>query len=112
MPRRGWMSFAKHDAQGRSQTQCTAPFLGGVQNGLIQRDRKSISVCQGWTLRGQAMAANGYRVPFWRDEKFLKNLFKDFIYLFMRGRDTDRGRSRLLAGSPMGDSSQDPGITT
>ena len=34
--------------------------------------------------------------------------FKDFIYLFMRdterGRDTGRGRSRLHAGSPTGDS--------
>ena len=36
--------------------------------------------------------------------------FKDFIYLFMRdtererGRDTGRGRSRLHAGSPMQDS--------
>ena len=33
--------------------------------------------------------------------------FKDFIYLFMRdterGRDIDRGRSRLLAGSLMWD---------
>ena len=29
-----------------------------------------------------------------------------------RGRDTDRGRNRLLAGSPMQDSIPDPGITT
>ena len=35
--------------------------------------------------------------------------FKDFIYLFMRdtererGRDTDKGRSRLHVGSPMWD---------
>ena len=28
---------------------------------------------------------------------------KDFIYLFMRDRDTGRGRSRLHAGSPMWD---------
>ena len=28
------------------------------------------------------------------------DLFKDFIYLFMRDRDTGRGRSRLHAGSP------------
>ena len=37
--------------------------------------------------------------------------FKDFIYLFMRdterGRDTDRGRSRLHAGEP--DPGLDPG---
>ena len=30
--------------------------------------------------------------------------FKHFIYLFMRGRDTGRGRSRLHAGSPRWDS--------
>ena len=34
--------------------------------------------------------------------------FKDFIYLFMR--DTDRGRSRFHAGSPMWDLILDPGI--
>ena len=39
-----------------------------------------------------------------------KHFFKDFIYLFMkdtegeRGRDTGRRRSRLHAGSPMWDS--------
>ena len=42
--------------------------------------------------------------------------FKDFIYLFMRdiekerGRDIGRGRSRLLSGSPMWDSIPDPQI--
>ena len=42
--------------------------------------------------------------------KYLANtyFFKYFIYLFMRdtqrGRDTDRGRSRLHAGSPIWDS--------
>ena len=42
--------------------------------------------------------------------------FKDFIYSFMRyietererGRDTGRGRSRLLAGSPTWDSTPGP----
>ena len=40
---------------------------------------------------------------------FVFLFFKDFIYLFMRdiererGRDTGRGRSRLHAGSPMWD---------
>ena len=42
--------------------------------------------------------------------QFTLLFFKDFIYLFMketereRGRDTGRGRSRLHAGSPMWDS--------
>ena len=35
--------------------------------------------------------------------------FKDFIYLFMRDRDIDRGRSRLLTGSPMWDLILGPG---
>ena len=50
------------------------------------------------------------------DLSFCFVLFLDFIYLFMRdthkrerGRDTDRGRSRLHAGSPMGDLILGPG---
>ena len=44
-------------------------------------------------------------------------LFKDFIYLFMRdrerekGRDTGRERSRLPTRSPMWDLIPDPGVT-
>ena len=46
--------------------------------------------------------------------RFFVLFLKDFIYLFMRhtesGRDTGRGRSRLLVGSRT--QSQDPGIMT
>ena len=42
-------------------------------------------------------------------------IFKDFIYLFMtdteRGKDIEKGRSRLLAGSPILDLIPGPGIT-
>ena len=44
---------------------------------------------------------------------FKKGFFKDFIYLFMKdresGRDIDRGRSRLLTGSLMWDLIPEPG---
>ena len=50
----------------------------------------------------------------WGTEWYFAFIFfkKDFIYLFMiereRGRDTERGRSRLHAGSPTQDSIPGP----
>ena len=59
-----------------------------------------------WTL----FAQEGKNKKYFQKHSFPFDLFifyfKDFVYLFVRGRDTGRGRSRLHAGSRTWDSSQ------
>lgn len=57
--------YAKWRRQTQEITYCVVLFIQNVQQRKIYRDRKKITGCLGWRLRGTGLTVNEHEGPYW-----------------------------------------------